>query len=163
MTETIKTEAAEDVEGAKAFSVSERHTGVSSGNSKDYVIKNPSSNNKPIVVLSLKAASDGLAEVDFFTGTSIDTSGTDMNSQNLRVGSGVSKTFTAESGGSYSGDSLVAERIVPGGGAGSKLGADADSASFILEPGEVGRVNLENQSGTSGTLNFSAVVYDPNA
>lgn len=163
MTQLVRTEAAEDVESAKTFSVSQRHTGVSKGDSHDYVLKNPSSNNEPIVVLSTKVASDGFAEVDFFGGVSIDTNGTDMNSQNLRAGSGVTKTFTAESDGSYSGGSLAVERLVPGGGKGSNIGADADSAAFMLEPGEAARVNVENQSGTSGTLNFSAVVYDPNA
>lgn len=130
---------------------------VPASGTEQFVIDSPAGVDKKAQIISLGFRVGSAFTIDYKTGFSIDTSGTDFFIANANTAGPDSSDLTFEYGGSYSGGTKIAESFVPGATANKGAGTSLEDIELIVENNTELMIEVTNQNTSSSA--FMALVF----
>lgn len=134
-----------------AFVVSHRFVAVGQDEVASLIIENPANSGKSLRVEKVEIDTFARAHVDIYRGSSITAGGNALEPVNLNGGSSNTSVAQAEYGGTYSGGTLVYDRVHAGGSGVRAFGSSSSFGEEIIVPENSSLLITVTNKDTSGS------------
>jgi len=122
---------------------------VGSGDTHEFLIQAPDATDLKADIIGMEFTGGAQASIDILEDATVDTAGSDMLITNAKTGSSASTNLNLEHNGTYSGGTLSAELLLPGGTQNTaQSGSAGDPIRTIVSNGDNLLVQLTNNAGS---------------